>query len=275
MAQIKLLKIASDGVPLEFNSASDEITLASFTVQGGGPVLSGTGLDMNNQDVSDIKNLDFNDPSVSTIEQTAGALIVDNIMAKERENLMSTAGGISFPVITDVAGQVDAFRLPALAGAPTATPSTGGEGHLVWDSTNDKLYAWTGSAWDDLSTVQAASKVINSYTADEALSARDVLYISAADNVSKALATNTSQSYAMGLAVASAADTAPVEVQSEGVMTGFTGLTAGARYYLDASTAGAITSTIPTGTGNTVVQIGYAKSTTALHIHIEQMGRRA
>lgn len=275
MAQIKLLKIASDGVPLEFNSASDEITLASFTVQGGGPVLSGTGLDMNNQDVSDIKNLDFNDPSVSTIEQTAGALIVDNIMAKERENLMSTAGGISFPVITNVAGQVDAFRLPALVGAPTATPSTGGEGHLVWDSTNDKLYAWTGSAWDDLSTVDAANKVVNSYTADEALAARDVLYISAADNVSKALATNTSQSYAMGLAVASAADTAPVEVQSEGVMTGFTGLTAGARYYLDASTAGAITSTIPTGTGNTVVQVGYAKSTTALHIHIEQMGRRA
>lgn len=275
MAQIKLLKIASDGVPLEFNSASDEITLASFTVQGGGPVLSGTGLDMNNQDVSDIKNLDFNDPSVSTIEQTAGALIVDNIMAKERENLMSTAGGISFPVITDVAGEVDAFRLPALAGAPTATPSTGGEGHLVWDSTNDKLYAWTGSAWDDLSTVQAASKVINSYTADEALSARDVLYISAADNVSKALANNTSQSYAMGLAVASAADTASVEVQSEGVMTGFAGLTAGARYYLDATTAGAITSTIPTGTGNTVVQVGYAKSASALHIHIEQMGRRA
>lgn len=275
MAQIKLLKIASDGVPLEFNSASDEITLASFTVQGGGPVLSGTGLDMNNQDVSDIKNLDFNDPSVSTIEQTAGALIVDNIMAKERENLMTTAGGISFPVITDVAGQVDAFRLPALVGAPTATPSSGGEGHLVWDSSNNKLYAWDGAAWDDLSTVEAANKVVNSYTADEALSARDVLYISAADNVSKALATNTSQSYAMGLAVAAAIDTAPVEVQSEGVMTGFTGLTAGSRYYLDATTAGAITSTIPTGTGNTVVQVGYAKSTTALHIHIEQMGRRA
>lgn len=275
MAQIKLLKIASDGVPLEFDSASDDITLNSFSVQGGGPVLSGTGLDMNNQDVSDIKNLDFNDPSVSTIEQTAGALIVDNIMAKERENLMTTAGGISFPVITDVAGQVDAFRLPALAGAPTATPSTGGEGHLVWDSTNNKLYAWDGAAWDDLSTVDAANKVVNSYTADEALSARDVLYISAADNVSKALANNTSQSYAMGLAVAAAIDTAPVEVQSEGVMTGFTGLTAGARYYLDASTAGAITSTIPTGTGNTVVQVGYAKSASALHIHIEQMGRRA
>lgn len=275
MAQVKLLKIASDGVPLEFNSASDDITLASFTVQGGGPVLGATGLDLNNQDLSDVKNIDFNDPAVSTIEQTVGALIVDNIMAKERENLMTVAGGISFPVITDLAGQVDAFRLPALAGTPTASPTTGGEGHLVWDSTNDKLYAWTGSAWDDLSTVQAAQQVVNSYIADEALAARDVLYISAADNVSKALATNSSQSYAMGLAKAAAADAASVEVQSEGVMTGFTGLTAGSRYYLDATTAGAITSTIPTGTGNTVVQVGYAKSTTALHIHIEQMGRRA
>jgi len=275
MAQVKLLKIASDGVPLEFDSAADDITLNSFSVQGGGPVLSGTGLDLNNQDLSDVKNIDFNNPSVSTIEQTAGALIVDNIMAKERENLMTTAGGISFPVITDVAGQVDAFRLPALAGVPTASPTTGGEGHLVWDSTNNQLYAWNGSVWDNLSIADSANSVLNTYTADEALSARDVLYISAADNVSKALANNTSQSYAMGLAKASAADTAPVEVQSEGVMTGFTGLTAGSRYYLDASTAGAITSSIPTGTGNTVVQVGYAKSTTALHIHIEQMGRRA
>lgn len=275
MAQVKLLKIASDGVPLEFNSASDDITLASFTVQGGGPVLGATGLDLNNQDLSDVKNIDFNDPAVSTIEQTVGALIVDNIMAKERENLMTVAGGISFPVITDLAGQVDAFRLPALAGTPTASPTTGGEGHLVWDSTNDKLYAWTGSAWDDLSTVQAAQQVVNSYIADEALAARDVLYISAADNVSKALATNSSQSYAMGLAKAAAADAASVEVQSEGVMAGFTGLTAGSRYYLDATTPGAITSSIPTGTGNTIVQVGYAKSTTALHIHIEQLGRRA
>lgn len=275
MAQVKLLKIASDGVPLEFNSASDDITLASFTVQGGGPVLGATGLDLNNQDLSDVKNIDFNDPAVSTIEQTVGALIVDNIMAKERENLMTVAGGISFPVITDLAGQVDAFRLPALAGTPTASPTTGGEGHLVWDSTNDKLYAWTGSAWDDLSTVQAAQQVVNSYIADEALAARDVLYISAADNVSKALATNSSQSYAMGLAKAAAADAASVEVQSEGVMAGFTGLTAGSRYYLDATTPGAITSSIPTGSGNTIVQVGYAKSTTALHIHIEQLGRRA
>ena len=112
MAQIRLLKIATDGVPLE-HSLTDEVTFSSFSVNGGGPVLSGTGLDMNNQDVSDVNDLAFNDPSTGTINQTAGALIIDDIMAKDRENLMTTAGGVAFPVIADSAGQVDAFRLPA------------------------------------------------------------------------------------------------------------------------------------------------------------------
>ena len=274
MAQIKLLKIDTDGVPVQFTESTDEITLLSFTVNGGGPVLSATGLDLNNQDLSDVSDIDFNDPAVSTIEQTAGALIVDNIMAKERENTMTTAGGIAFPVITDSAGQVDAFRLPALAGTPTASPTNAGEGHVVWDSTNNKLYIWDGAAWDDQSTVNAASAIENTYTADEALAARDVVYISAADNVSKAdVSGGGAASRVMGFAKAAALDTASVVVQSEGVLTGFTGLTAGARYYANPATPGLITSTRPTGSGNTIVQVGYAKSTTALHIHIEQLGR--
>lgn len=276
MAQVKLLKISSDGVPLEFDSASDEITLVSFTVDGGGPVLSATGLDLNNQDVVDVNDLAFNDPTTGTINQTAGALIVDNIMAKERQNTMTTAGGIAFPVISDTAGQVDAFKLPALAGTPTATPTVGGEGHMVWDSTNNKLYIWDGAAWDDQSTVSAANRVINSYTADEALTAGDALYISAADNVSKAdVSGGGAASRVMGVAMANASDTASVEVCSEGVVDIYSGLTAGARYYVDPATAGGKTTTLPVGTGNTIVQLGYAKSATAMHLHIEQMGRRA
>lgn len=274
MAQVKLLKIASDGVPLEFDSASDDITLNSFTA--GSVVLSATGLDLQTQAISNSGNIDFNDPSVNTIEQTAGALIVDNIMAKERENLMTTAGGVSFPVISDAAGEVDAFRLPALAGAPTSTPTSGGEGHMVWDSTNNRLYIWDGAAWDDQSTVSAANAVENLYTADEALAARDAVYISAADNVSKADVSSGGQaSRVVGFATAAAADTDPVTVQSEGVLGGFTGLTAGARYYADPATPGLITATRPNGSGNTIVQVGYAKSTTELHLHIEQLGRLA
>ncbi len=271
MAQVKLLKIASDGVPLEFG-ASDDITLNSFTA-GSGPVMSPTGIDMNNQDLSDLKNIDFNDPSVNTIEQTAGALIIDNLMAKERSNAMTATSDILFGVATDTAGQVDAFKVPHLASAPTATPAANSNpGFLV--SAGGSLYVWDGTAWNDLGVSDSANQVLNSYTADEALAARDALYISAADNVSKASASAAGTAQLMGFAKASAIDTGSVDVVSEGVLTGFSGLTPGARYYLS-TTAGTITATIPVGAGNTVVQAGYAKSATALHIHIEQLGRRA
>jgi len=276
MAQIKLLKISSDGVPLEFDSAADEITLNSFTVQGGGPVLSGTGLDMNNLDISDIQDLDFTDPSTATIDQTSGPLIVDDLMFQTKENSLTTAGAVLFPVVTDVADEVDAFRLPAIAGTPTATPADGGEGYMVWDSTNDILYAWDGAAWVNQSQATTASSVQNTYTADEALALNDALYISAADNVSKAIVSSGgAPSRVVGFAKTSAIDTASVEVVSEGILSGFAGLTAGARYYVDPATPGLITTTTPVGTGNTLVQAGYAKSATVLHIHIEQMGRRA
>ncbi|MEO5348883.1 MAG: hypothetical protein H7836_04480 [Magnetococcus sp. YQC-3] len=274
MGQVKLLKIAADGVPLEFDSVADDITLNSFTVQGGGPVLSPTGLDLNNQDVSDINDAVFNDPTTGTINQTAGNLIIDNIMGKERENLMTVAGSVSFPVISDLAGQVDAFRLPALAGSPTASPTNGGEGHLVWDSTNNKMFVWNGVSWDDLSTVTSAENVDDSYIAQVAVAIRDVVYISSADNVSPADNTTSLKAQAVGLAVAGAAPTATVTVRKTGRLAGFTGLTATARYYLD-STAGQIVSTIPSGSGNTIVQVGYAKNTTTLDIQILQLGRRA
>jgi len=275
MAQIKLLKIDTDGVPVEFNSAADEITLASFTIQGGGPVLSSTGLDLNNQDVSDVSDLAFNDPSVGTINQTAGALIVDNLMAKERENTMTTGGAVAFPVITNVAGEVDAFRLPALAGVPSATPTNGGEGHLVWDSTGERLFAYDGSAWKDLSVVTEAGKVCNEYTAGEDISAAEAVYISAADTVSLASAAAAGpQSRLIGFAGAGALDTETVKICSEGVLSGFSGLTAGSPYFLSA-TAGAITATRPSGAGNTIVLAGYAKSATQLHAQIQQLGRLA
>jgi hypothetical protein len=273
MAQVKLLKIASDGVPLEFTSSTDEITLLSFTVNGGGPVLSGTGLDMNNQDITDVNDLAFNDPTTGTINQTAGALVVDNIMAKERNNVMTSAGAVLFPTVTDTAAQLDSFKIPNVAGVPSATPSfstTGG--YMVYDSSNKNLYIWDGSAWDNLETSES---VENSFVAGEALAARDVVYISAADNVSKALADSTSKSYAIGLAVTAASATANVLVRSNGNMSGFSALTSGSRYYLDDAVAGALTATIPSASGKTIVQVGYAKSATELAIQILQLGRRA
>jgi hypothetical protein len=235
--------------------------------------MSPTGIDMNGQDVTDISDLTFTDPAVGTIVQTAGALIIDNIMAKERSNAMTATSDILFGVATDTAGQVDAFKVPHLASSPTATPAANSNaGFLV--AAGGSLWVWDGTAWNDLGVADSVSQVTNVYTADEALLIRDALYISAADNVSKASASAAGTAQLIGFAKAAAADTNPVTVISEGVLAGFTGLTPGARYYLS-TTAGTITATIPVGTGNTVVQAGYAKSATSLHIHIEQLGRRA
>jgi hypothetical protein len=197
-------------------------------------------------------------------------------MFQTKENVMTTAGAVLFPVVTDDVDELDAFRLPAIAGTPTATPADGGEGYMAWDSTNDILYVWDGTAWVNQSQATAANRVCNQYTADEALAQHDVVYISAADNVSKADVSGAgAASRVIGITAAAAADTDPVNVCSEGVVTGFTGLSAGSRYFADPATPGAITTTVPVGTGNTIVMVGYAKSATELHLHIEQLGRRS
>jgi len=275
MAQVKLMKIDSDGVLIEMNTGADDVTLNSYTVQGGGAVLSSTGLDLNDTALSDASDISFNDPSADGFTITDGTFAANEMFFESKQNDLTTAGGIAFPVIADSVGEVDAFRLPALAGVPSASPTNGGEGHLIWNSTGDKLYAWDGSAWKDLSVVSEAGLICNSYTADEALTANDAVYISAADNVSKAQGVTGAISRMIGFAGATTVDTDPVNVCSEGVMSGFSGLTAGSRYYLSPATAGLITSTLPVGSGNTIVAVGYAKSATALHIHIEQLGRRA
>ena len=132
------------------------------------------------------------------------------------------------------------------------------------------------TSWAALTDDTQAEQVANAYTADEALTANDFLYISAADNVSLCDPSDgTITSRGMGFALASAIDTGAVTVISEGVLGGFSALTAGSRYYADPAVAGGITATLPVGTGNTIVQVGYAKSATELQIHIEQLGRRA
>ena len=274
MAQVKLLKIDSDGVPVEMSSATDDITLNSFSVQGGGPVLSGTGLDMNNQDISDVQDLVFNAPATGTINQTAGNLIIDNIMAKERNNVMTTAGAVLFPSIDgSVAGEVDSLKIPHSAAAPSVTPSFSSDaGYLV--SGNGKLYFWNGTSWDDYSTSLESQQISNTFDAEGAISDRTPVYINSNSRVDVADMANTAASQVCGFSKNSAAaQLDPVAVASIGVLDGFSGLTAGSRYFLGG--AGAISTSVPTSAGDSIVQVGYAKSATELMIMIQQLGRRA
>lgn len=275
MAQIKLLKIGADGYNTEFDSAADEITLNSFSA-GSGPKVSTVGIDMNNTDLSEVQDIDFQDPSTSTIEQSAGALVIDNIMAKERNNIMSSAGAVLFPSISDVAAQVDSLKIPHIAGTPTATPAFSSDaGYMVYDDSNNKLYVWDGAAWDDQSVVSSASNIDDSYTASGAILIRDVVQLTGNDLVAKAVANSAANADALGLAVAAASDGAAVSVRKFGSMSGFSGLVAGSRYYLDPSSAGAITATLPVGAGNYIVQVGIARNATTLEIAILPLSRRA
>lgn len=273
MSQIKMLKIGVDGLPTEMDIANDEITLASFSA-GAGPSVAISGIDMNNTDIFAVQDLNFQDPTTATINQTAGNLVIDDVMAKDRENLMSVAGGIAFPVVSNVAGEVDSFRLPAITAVPSATPSNGGAGHLLFNSSNGHVYLYNGTLWDDLSTVSAAESVENSFDADVAIALRDVVYVSTEDKVSPASAAAEASSRAIGFATNAATAGQAVSVKSDGIMTGFSGLTSGARYYLS-TTAGQISQSVPTGSGNVIVQCGYSKNPTSLKIQFQNLGRRA
>lgn len=275
MAQVKTLKINSNGLPEEIDTTSDDITFASFTVNGGA-VLSSTGLDMNGTNISDSGDLSFTDPTTDGITRTDGTHAIDDAMFQDAENSMAAGAAVLFPTVADNADQLDAFRLPSLAGAPSATPTDGGEGYLVWDSSNDNLYAWDGAAWSNLSIVEEAKRTCNEFTAASITAVGEVVYISAANTVDLAdVSTAGAASRVIGMAGTAAAAAAPINVCSDGVVSGLSGLIAGSRYFADPSTAGAITTTVPTGSGNKIIQIGYAKSATEMQLQVDYLGRRA
>ena len=274
MAQVKLLKIGTDGVPTE-NATTDDLTLNSFTVTGGGPALSATGLAMSNQSITGLANITFTDPTVDTINQTAGNLLINNIMGKDRANVMAVGASVDFPVITDTTANNNAFRLPQLAGIPSAAPSAGGTGQLIYDSTDDAIYLYNGTKWRNLNDTTDAQSIDDFYTAGATLTAVQAVYLSAADTVSPALATAATTAQVLGFAVTGGASASSQRIRKYGKLSGFTSLTAGARYFLDSTTAGNVVATVPTVSGSTVVQVGYAKNTTTLDIQIQQLGRRA
>lgn len=277
MAQIKLLKIDTDGIPVEMDTAADDITLNSFTVQGGGPVLSGTGLDMNGQNVSDAGELAFTDPTTDGIQTTAGLLIADDIMGTDRSNEMQGGSDILFGAVADVAGELDAFQIPQASAMPTATPAANANGGFLVEYAGD-LYMWddVNSEWKNLGLASDANTVVSEFVADEALAARDLVYISAADNVSKADVSGGGQpSRTIGFATAAVSDTDPVNIQTDGILGGFSGLTPGGLVWADPSTPGGVTQTRPSGAGNTIIIAGVAKSATEVFIDVQFLARLA
>jgi hypothetical protein len=102
-------------------------------------------------------------------------------------------------------------------------------------------------------------------TGGSAVINNDIVYYDASNSrFDKAIANNTVAELAVGIA-----DVSYKRVLLSGLVSGFSGLTPGAEYYLSSSSAGAITSTPPTN--GRVYKIGVALSATILLVNIEKI----
>ena len=97
-----------------------------------------------------------------------------------------------------------------------------------------------------------------------------IVYISAANTAKLAKADASGTKGAVAFATTTIAPAATGTYQLAGIMSGLSGLTAGAVYYLSVSVSGGMTSVAPTAYDDYVVRLGIAISTTDFLIQIER-----
>ena len=97
------------------------------------------------------------------------------------------------------------------------------------------------------------------------VAARDVIAIDASGNATKADADAIATCQVVGFALNTAASGNTVLIAQVGILGGFSGLSAGSKYYAS-TTAGGVTTTAPSGSGDVVFQIGFAASATQMVI---------
>jgi hypothetical protein len=139
---------------------------------------------------------------------------------------------------------------------------TGGNGAQESGITVDDSNNLTGVGTIDASVANTG----RNFTSGEALTAGDLVYLDTDGKVWKAFATGTiEESLVIGVAQASVSADTTVLVLTYGTETALSGLSAGVVYYLS-GTAGQLTSTAPSGSGDNIVRVGVAEDATTLQI---------
>ena len=145
------------------------------------------------------------------------------------------------------------------------TTATGAELDELTDGSTTTLHNHAGAAGQQ-----------GDWNVDSAVAVADPVYwTSTGDRIAKADAATLATTRPFGVATtAQAVVGSPATVVSLGVASSvFVGATPGTRYYLAAG--GGITPTRPVGSGNRVVQMGFAKNATDLWVEISDYGRVA
>lgn len=130
---------------------------------------------------------------------------------------------------------------------------------------------------DSLAGVASQVTIFSAENAEAgAIAKPEAVYLFGSGQVKKARADAAGTAFPVGfVADASIAAAASGNIQSDGVLDGFTDLTPGATYFLSGATAGAITATVPTTSGHHVVKVGKALSATQLLIDIDYICKRS
>ena len=248
MAEIKILKIGADGDANEHDSVADQLTFSGFT--------------------SDSTNGFTVTGGVSITEDITFTAVTDTVAGIQNQNLLDKTANESITGVYDFSGG-NTVAPNSANGAPT-------EGDFYWDGTSDTWFVYDGTAYVDLGASGSADSVVVTYTAGTGgIAAKDAVYISANDTVLKAAATASPTDNLIGFAPSAITAATSGQVQLEGILSGaLTAASAGDKYFLQ-TTAGTIGTTIPTGSGNSVILAGFAKNATDLQIQIQRIGRRA
>lgn len=181
------------------------------------------------------------------IEKAATGLQI-KIDSTPNATITTTSEGVQ------VLGVPSLFTINGVAVGATVTAANLDD--LTDGSNADALHSHSG--------IDNAQSVENPFTATENLSLGDPVYIDSNGNaVSKALANSDSTFEAIGVAMAAATATNPVDVCSLGPSDVLSGATAGNKYYVAA--AGGLTTSVPAA-GNWLVMMGWAMDANTLFV---------
>jgi hypothetical protein len=154
------------------------------------------------------------------------------------------------------------MRLPQLAEFPSA-PATG---QRVFHTGQNNEYLFDGSAWK--TTTQRVTGETDLFACPSTVSIGDIVTLTTADSVDRAIANSDSLSKVIGIAF-SKPTTTSCEIVRSGRVEQYTGLTVGDVYWLSDSSAGTVTNTPPSAAGSWQVKIGHAESATTIGVQIE------
>jgi hypothetical protein len=157
------------------------------------------------------------------------------------------------------------LNLPTSADATTPV-----EGSIYWDGTTDTLFVYDGTAYTEVSGTDSNLLTATNANASAITEGQVVYQTGTANQVDLARCDAVATSIATVGVVddASIANGASGGIRFAGVKDGYTGLAPGAIYFLDKTTAGAITSTRPNG-NVVIVIVGVAISATELLVRVQ------